>query len=153
MKNDKVVVMPAHAQPYNKEYIANLRVMARASVDAIKEKPTLEDLFTTVDKCWDNPIFVKQTAFQNKDQHYAYITEYYHSTIENLTLEQYKQLVYSDLMNKIDSAEALLDSDKILAAAKEHKAQEAKHLKEYQNQIDDLKDRNEKAMKDIFKND
>lgn len=152
MKN-KVVVMPVEKKPYDVDYLNKLRAQARASVEQIKQKPTIEEMYKAVDACWENKAFVHQTQFENKDQHYAYITEYYHSTIENLSLEQYKQLVLSDLLNRIDAAEALLSSDKIYAAAKEHKKQEDALKKQYQEQIDDLKKRNDDAMKDILKND
>lgn len=153
MNSDKIVVMSAEKKPYDMEYIQNLRRQAHASVDAIKEKPTLTALYETVDKCWENPAFIHQTQFKNKDQHYAYITEYYHEVIEKMDLEQYKKLVLSDLMNRIDAAAALLTSDKILSAAKEHKKQEDMLLSEYKDRMDDLKQRNDDVMKDILKHD
>lgn len=154
MSNDKkVVVMSAEKKPYDAEYLNQLRRQARDSVEKIKEKPTLQELYASVDRCWEMPVFVKQTQFENKDQHYAYITEYYHESIEKLTLEQYKQLVLSDLLNRIDSAEALLNADKIYSAAKEHKKQEDKLAQQREEQINDLKQRNDAAMKDILKND
>jgi hypothetical protein len=150
---DRVVVMSAQKKPYDKAYIQQLRQQARASVEQIKEIPSINSFYESVDKCWESPAFRHQTKFENKDQHYSYITEYYHNVIEKMTLEEYKQLVLSDLMNRLDSAEALLESDKIISAAKEHKKQEDALIKDYQNQVDDLKDRNEKVMKDIFNND
>lgn len=153
MKNNKVVVVSEEKKPYDKQYVQQLRQQARAAVAAITEKPTLESLYKSVDACWDMPSFVKQTNFANKDQHYAYITEYYHSVIEKMTVEEYKRLVLSDLMNRLDAAEALLSSEKILSAAKAHKEQEDKLTAQYDEQIADLKERNDKLMGDLFKND
>lgn len=153
MKNNKVVVVSEEKKPYDKQYVQQLRQQARAAVAAITEKPTLESLYKSVDACWDMPSFVKQTNFENKDQHYAYITEYYHSVIEKMTVEEYKRLVLSDLMNRLDAAEALLSSEKILSAAKAHKEQEDKLTAQYEEQIADLKERNDNVMGDLFKND
>ena len=142
MDNNRIVVTSAKKLPYTKEYVEQLRREVHAQMDKIKAKPTLQDMFAMVDKCWENPIFRRQTPFENKDQHYAYITEYYKTYIEPATLEEYKQMVFADINAKLDNAEALLDSEKILSAAKEHKKQADARLDEYQQQIDDLKARN-----------
>ena len=142
MDNNRIVVTSAKKLPYTKEYVEQLRREVHAQMDKIKAKPTIQDMFAMVDKCWENPIFRRQTPFENKDQHYAYITEYYKTYIEPATLEEYKQMVFADINSKLDNAEALLDSEKILSAAKEHKKQADARLDEYQQQIDDLKARN-----------
>ena len=146
--NREPIVMSAYKQPYDKNYIKHLRQLAQQNVEKIKEKPTLKMLFETVDKCWENPAFVRQTNFKNKDQHYAYVTEYFNSVIDKMDLESYKKMVLQDILNRLEKAENLLESDKILAAAKEHKKQEDAHLKEYNDQLTDLKDRNETVQKD-----
>lgn len=151
MNKDRVVVMGPREQPYTKEYVNQLRAMAKANVAKITEKPTLESLYKTVDVCWENPIFQHQTQFKNKDQHYAYVTEYYHSVIEKQTLDEYKQMVLQDILSRLEKAENLLDSDKILAAAKEHKKQEQEHLKHYQDELDSLKERNDSLTKEALK--
>lgn len=148
MTNPNVVVDSVQRQPYTKEYIAQLRREVMANMDKITKKPTLQDLFAMVDQCWNDKVFLHQTRFENKDQHYAYITEYYKEQIEPMTLEQYKQLVCADLMAKLDTAEALLDSDKILYAAKEHKKHAEALSQQYKQEFDDLKHRNEETRLD-----
>lgn len=149
MDNNRIVVTSAKKLPYTKEYVEQLRREVHAQMDKIKAKPTIQDMFAMVDKCWENPIFRRQTPFENKDQHYAYITEYYKTYIEPATLEEYKQMVFADINSKLDNAEALLDSEKILSAAKEHKKQADARLDEYQQQIDDLKARNADITKSL----
>lgn len=145
------IVIPARKMPYNKEYIAQLRATARKSVDEIKEKPTLQDLYKTVDLCWQNPVFLRQKQFQNKDQHYAYITEYYKSQISEMTLEDYKKTVLASIMTKIDAAERLLESEKYIAAAREHKRMQDEHLNSMQEQVVDLEKRNTDIANSILK--
>lgn len=151
MNKPEPVVMSAYQQPYDKNYINYLRNLAKQNVAKITEKPTLKSMFESVDKCWDNPVFVRQTNFKNKDQHYAYVSEYYHSVIEQMTLEEYKKMVLQDIMNRLEKAENLLDSEKIVAAAKIHKQQEADRLKQYNDQVETLKEKNEKVTNESLK--
>lgn len=149
--NDRVVVAPVRKTALTKEYIDSLRREVKAKMDLITKKPTLQELFAQVDTCWNNPVFVRQTNFQNKDQHYNYVSELYKEHIEKATLEEYKKMVFADIMAKLDSAEGLVEADKVYAAAKEHKKQQAEHLAQYQNQVDDLRERNESITKDMLK--
>lgn len=149
--NDRIVVAPARNTVLTKEYIDSLRREVKAKMALITKKPTLQELFAQVDACWNNPIFVRQTNFQNKDQHYSYVSELYKEHIEKATLEEYKKMVFADIMAKLDSAEGLVESDKVYAAAKEHKRQQDERLASYQQQVDDLRERNESITKDMIK--
>lgn len=148
---NRTAVVRARKQVYDKEYIEELKRQAQASVASITKKPTIQELLAYVDQCWNNPVIVRQLQFKNKDQHYAYITEYYHAQVEPLSLEEYRKLVLTDILGRLEKAANLLDSDKILAAAKEHKKQEEEHLKNYEDQIAELKDRNKKMTDEILK--
>lgn len=149
--SDRVVVASARKSPLTKEYIDMLRREVNAKMALITKKPTLPELFAQVDACWNNPVFIKYTNFQNKDQHYSYVTTLYKEQIEPATLEEYKKMVFADIMAKLDSAEGLVESDKVYAAAKEHKKQQEEHLSQYQKQLDDLHERNNTVMKDVLK--
>lgn len=149
--SDRVVVASARKSPLTKEYIDMLRREVNAKMALITKKPTLPELFAQVDACWNNPVFIKYTNFQNKDQHYSYVTTMYKEQIEPATLEEYKKMVFADIMAKLDSAEGLVESDKVYAAAKEHKKQQEEHLAQYQKQLDDLHERNNTVMKDVLK--
>ena len=72
--SDRVVVASARKSPLTKEYIDMLRREVNAKMALITKKPTLPELFAQVDACWNNPVFIKYTNFQNKDQHYSYVT-------------------------------------------------------------------------------
>ena len=146
----RTVVMPARKNALTKEYIAELRAQVKDKMNAITQKPTLQELYSQVDTLWSDPIFLRQTKFENKDQHYSYITQYFKDYIEPITLDEYKKLVFADVMGRLDKAEALLESDKILVAAKAHKAQEEQHLKEYNDQLGELNERNERATRECL---
>ena len=151
MDTNKTVVVPARKAVLTVEEIENLRNKARSSIRALTRKPTLQEMYAQVDSCWSNPVFVKNTVFKNKEQHYDYITTYYKEKIEKLTLEEYKKLVYADVCAKLDSAKGLVEAEKIALAAKEHKKQQEAHLKAYQDQIDALKKRNDEVNTEVVK--
>lgn len=145
-----VGVKSAGPEPFTEEDVLKLRDEAFANIDKITEKPTLESLYKAVDEIWEKGL-TKQLIFQNKDQHYAYVTTYFHDQLEHLTLDQYKSLLKQQTMSQITALLGAMDRKKQEEAYKLHKEHEAKMLKNMEDQINDLKDRNTKVSSEIKK--
>lgn len=121
-----------------------------ANIDKITEKPAIETLYKAVDDIWASG-HTSQLIFKNKDQHLEYITTYYNEQIAPLTLAQYKAMLKQQLESQVTSLINALDQQKQKEAYRLHKEQEAKMLKNMEDQINDLKDRNAKVNEDIKK--
>lgn len=132
-----------------KELICSLRDQALNNIRAIKEVPSVQELYKAVDDLWEKGN-TKQLIFQNKDQHYAYVTEIYNTQIKGKSLDEYKKLLTAQTMARFDSLLGMIDNSKMKRAydlAKEHRENVLKNM---QSQIDDLKERNEKVNKEIM---
>ncbi len=130
------------------EDLQKMEAKAREAAAKIVKKPELSDLYAAIDDLWAKGLN-RQLIFKNKDQHIEYITTYYKEKLEGLTLDQYKSLVLQQMLSQIDRLRSAVDSEKQLEAMRLHKEHEEKMLKNMQEQVDDLRARNEKADSEI----
>lgn len=139
-----------------REYLEERKRIAFNEIEKIKEKPTLESMLKTVDSIWDKPVR-PQLVFQNKDQHYSYITTLYHDVIEPMSLEEYKAYLKKAVEQRLDGVIGLIEKQKIVEASKLSKDYIQKHVTDkLQEGLDDLKERNNKvtsAIKEEIKKD
>lgn len=143
-----VGVKSADNRVISEEELKQLERAARASVAKIQEKPKIEELYKAVDDIWAKGQN-RQLIFQNKDQHLEYVTTYYKEYIEPISLDQYRNMVLQQLLSQIDKLRSAVDTEKQAEAVKLHKEHEAKVLKNMEDQLEDLKDRNNAVNKAI----
>ena len=146
--NKIVGVQAAHKEKISEADLQQLEREARAAVAKITEKPSIDVFYKSVDEIWAKGLN-RQLIFQNKDQHLEYVTTYYNEQIAPLNLDQYRSLVLQQMLSQINALRAAVNSEKTAEAVRLHKEHEEKVLKNMQDQLDDLKDRNAKADKAI----
>lgn len=149
--NKIVGVQAVKKDVLSKEFLDKCESVAKKMINNIKEKPTLESMLKAVDDIWNKPI-KPQLVFENKDQHYAYVTNLYHDVIEPMSLEEYKEYVLQSVKQRLDGAVGLRDGIKIREAAKLQKDYIAKHTTEkLEESLADLQERNNKVTEAIKK--
>lgn len=126
------------------EYIAELRRKAADNISKITSKPTLEEMYKCVDALWEKGK-PEQLMFQNKDQHYQYVTNLYKEQIEPITVEQYRKMVYSQTMSMLDSFASMCDIQKQQRAAELHREYEKKAVDTVEELGNELVEMNKKA--------
>lgn len=147
---EKIVGVKAADKPaITKEEVDALYAEAVKAINSITSVPTLTDMYKAVDDLWDSGK-TKQLIFKNRDQHYAYVTELYNSQIKNISLEDYKRMLIAQTQNRFDALYGIIDHKKMAEAYKLHNEHKQKVLKSMQDQIDDLRKRNEEINKGLL---
>ena len=148
MKKIVGVQSAADANPITEEDLQQMMKEAFANIEKITEKPTLDVFYKAIDEIWEKGLN-KQLIFQNKDQHYAYITTYYNEQIAPLSLEQYKNLLRQQTVTQIQGLLYAIDREKQVQAYKLSEEHKKRVLSGMEEELDSLRERNKKVNKEI----
>jgi len=142
----KIVGVQSAAQDkvMNKDMILALKQDALRKVMQIDHIPTLQEMYEMVDRIWASG-HTSQLIFQNKDQHYEYITRLYHEQLGKMSLDQYRKMVYTQTARQFDSLLNAIDAQKQKEAFELHKQYEQKATQTIEELGDELVERNKKA--------
>lgn len=142
----KIVGVQSAAQDkvMNKDMILALKQDALRKVMQIDHIPTLQEMYEMVDRIWASG-HTSQLIFQNKDQHYEYITRLYHEQLGKMSLDQYRKMVYAQTARQFDSLLNAIDAQKQKEAFELHKQYEQKATQTIEELGDELVERNKKA--------
>ena len=147
---EKIVgVKSVKQEVLTKEYLDERKRIAFAAIDKLEAKPTLESMLKSVDAIWEKHGKV-QLVFENKDQHYAYVTTLFHDVIEPMSLDEYKAYLKKSVEQRLDGVVGLMEKNKIMEAAKLNKEYINKYTADkLEEGLNDLKERNSKITSAI----
>lgn len=130
------------------EEVKALQQQALANIAKLDSKPTLQDLYKSVDDIWNKGL-TKQLIFANKDQHYEYITRIYKEQIEPLSVEAYKKMLTAQTMRQFDSLLSALDRQKQAKVFEQNKQIHEKTLHALEEAGEELVEKNKAVRSEL----
>jgi gas vesicle protein len=134
------------------DYINKLKASAWEQCLKIESVPTCQELLQQVDRVWEKP-YKNQLMFKTKDEHYRYISQLHTDIISKMSLDDYRKFAYKQLIQKLESAEALLNTAKIQQAVNSQKTKIDEQIQQTTSVLDQRREDVQKHIEETLRND